>query len=87
MGLEQCQPTVSFLLPLGKCIHQEARPHSPEIGNSSVEEQERRPQQAVARTTRERDQAVVAAAYRVQHGAQRGCLQKTVVEEDCLRRG
>ena len=87
MGLKRCQRTVSFLLSLGNCIHQEARPHSPEIGNSIVEEHERCPQQAVVRTMRERDQAAVVEAYHVQRGVQRGCLQKTVVGEDCPRRG
>lgn len=77
---------MSFLRPLGKSIHLEARPHSPEIGSSIVGEQERRPQRAVGRTTREMDQAVVAEAY-VQHGAQRGCHQKRVAEEDCPRCG
>jgi hypothetical protein len=75
---------VSSLRPLGKSIHLEVRPHSPEVGSSVVKEQERRPQQAVVQTTREMDQAVVC----VQRGAQRGCRQKTVAgEEDCLRHG
>ncbi len=74
---------MSFLCPLGKSIHPEARPHSPEVGSSIVEEQERRPQRAVVRTTREMDQAVV----RVQRGAQKGCHQKTAAEEEgCPRR-
>lgn len=76
---------MSLLHPLEESIHPEAHPHSPEIGSSIVGEQERRPQLAVAQTTREMDQAVVVGC--VQHGAQRGCRQKTVAEEDCLRRG
>ena len=77
---------MSLLRPLGEGIHLEARPHSPEVGSSSVEEQERRPQRVVVQTMREMDQAVVAGAC-VQHGAQRGCRQKMVAGEDCLHRG
>lgn len=78
---------MSDLLPLGKSIHLEVRHHSPEVDCSIVEEHERPPLPAVVRITREMDQTVVAATFHVQRGARRGCLQKTVAEEDCLLPG